>query len=177
LLYQGAVNHARGLEYLIPAMKQIEAVLHIYGDGNFMDDTRQLIQQNNLEDKVLLMGKADPMELRQITQSAYLGFNLVEPVGLNQWFSLANKFFDYIHAGIPQVTMNFPEYKRINEAYPVAVLIDQLSENEIARAVNSLMSNQGIYQQLQSNCARAAAQLNWQNEEKKLIEFYHNLLG
>ena len=177
LLYQGAVNHARGLEYLIPAMKQIEAVLHIYGDGNFMDDAHQLIQQNNLEDKVLLMGKADPMELRQITQSAYLGLNLVEPVGLNQWYSLANKFFDYIHANIPQVTMNFPEYKRINDVFLVAVLIDQLSENEIARAVNSLIHDREKYQQLQANCASAATQLNWQNEEKKLIDFYNNLLG
>ena len=37
ILYQGAVNEARGLEFLIPAMKEIDAHLHIYGEGNFLD--------------------------------------------------------------------------------------------------------------------------------------------
>ena len=37
ILYQGSVNEGRGFEYLIPAMKNINAVLHIYGDGNFLE--------------------------------------------------------------------------------------------------------------------------------------------
>src|SRR4051812_23859185 len=36
LLAQGAVNEARGFEWLIPAMQQIENSLVICGDGNFM---------------------------------------------------------------------------------------------------------------------------------------------
>ncbi len=177
LLYQGAINHARGLEYLIPAMKQIEAVLHLYGDGNFMEEARRLIQQNNLSEKVLLKGKTDPMQLANLTHTAYLGLNLVEPVGLNQWYSLANKFFDYIHAGIPQVTMNFPEYRRINKQFPVAILLDELNEHSIADAVNQLLHQPSKYAQLQSRCGEAAKALNWQQEEIKLIAFYQKILG
>lgn len=175
LLYQGAVNEARGLEFLIPAMKNINARLDIYGDGNFMDQVKTLITANNLQDKVLLKGKVQPGELDTVTQSAYIGMNLVEHIGLNQYYSLANKFFDYINNGLPQVTMNFPEYKRINDAFETAVLIDDLQTETLTRAVNNLLNNDPLYTRLQQNCLKARQVLNWQNEEKKLIEFYKTI--
>ncbi len=176
ILYQGAVNHARGLEYLIPAMKQIEASLYIFGDGNFLKETQQLIIENKLEHKVFLKGKSDPESLKLVTKSAYIGINLVENTGLNQYYSLANKFFDYIHAGVPQVSMNFPEYKKINEQFEVALLIGELSTNAVSIAVNTLLSNVDLYETLQSNCLKAREVYNWQIEEKKLIAFYKNII-
>jgi glycosyltransferase involved in cell wall biosynthesis len=172
ILYQGAVNEARGLEFLLPAMQNVNAQLHIYGDGNFYTQVQQLITQNNLANKVFLKGKVLPSELEEITVQASIGINLVENNGLNQYYSLANKFFDYIHAEVPQITMNFPEYKRINEFAEVAILIDDLKVETITKAINELLTNNQKYTLLQTNCIKAREQFNWQTEEKKLIEFY-----
>ena len=98
LLYQGAVNEARGLENLVLAMKDVNAVLFIYGDGNIFDKIKKEIDANHLQEKIILKGKVLPEELNEITSNAYVGINLVEPQGLNQLYSLANKFFDYIQA-------------------------------------------------------------------------------
>src|SRR4029078_2918224 len=76
ILYQGAVNETRGLEHLVPAMRQVDAQLLIYGDGNFIDQTKKLIIKNNLSDKVLLKGKLLPEELDAITAQAFIGVNL-----------------------------------------------------------------------------------------------------
>ena len=175
ILYQGAVNEARGLEFLIPAMKQVDARLEIYGDGNFMEQTKMIIAKNNLQAKVLLKGKRLPEYLDDITRRAHIGLNLVENNGLNQYYSLANKFFDYIHTGIPQLTMNYPEYKRINDVFEVAILIDDLKEDTIAEALNKLLTDEVLYQRLKQNCLKAREVLNWQEEEKKLISFYNRL--
>lgn len=175
ILYQGAVNEARGLEFLVPAMKNIDARLEIYGDGNFMEQTKKLIVQNNLQDKVFLRGKVLPEELDAIARQAYIGLNLVENNGLNQYYSLANKFFDYIQNGLPQVTMNFPEYKKINDEFEIAVLVDSLEETNISNAINRLLTDKPLYERLQQNCLRAKEILNWQQEEKKLIRFYKEL--
>lgn len=175
VLYQGAVNEARGLEYLVPAMKQVPISLHIYGDGNFVEQTKGLIAANNLGAKVLLKGKRLPAALESFTREAYIGLNLVENNGLNQYYSLANKFFDYIHAGVPQVSMNFPEYRAINEQFEVAVLIDELTEESIAAAINRLVNDEALYQRLQQNCMKARLELNWQQESKKLLAFYEKL--
>lgn len=175
ILYQGAVNEARGLESLIPAMKYIDARLDIYGDGNFMEQTKNLISANNLQDKVFLKGKVLPGELDTVAQSAYIGINLVEHIGLNQYYSLANKFFDYINTGLPQVSMNFPEYQKVNAEFEVAILIDDLQIQTIITAINKLLNDESLYKQLQQNCILARQELNWQNEEKKLIAFYKNI--
>jgi glycosyltransferase involved in cell wall biosynthesis len=175
LLYQGAVNEARGLENLVLAMQNINALLFIYGDGNIFDNVESLIDTHGLKEKVFLKGKVLPEELNEITPNAYTGINLVEPQGLNQLYSLANKFFDYIQAGIPQLTMNFPEYKKINDEYEASVLIDSVNANEIADALNILLDDDVLYERLKSNCLKAREIFVWDEEEKQLLNFYKNL--
>jgi len=172
LLYQGAVNEGRGIEWLIPAMKSVDVPLLICGEGNFSLACRNLIRQHALENKVIMKGLVAPAELRVITSSAYAGINLVEPLGLNQVYSLANKFFDYIHAGIPQLTMKFPEYERINQEFEVALLTDSLQPEIIAAHLNKLLGNEVLYATLRQNCRLAAEKLNWQHEELKLLRLY-----
>lgn len=177
ILYQGAVNEARGFEYLIPAMKQINYKLVVCGDGNFMDQLKQLIRNNNVEDKVELKGMLSPAELWAISQTATVGMGLAENTGLNQYLALPNKFFDYIHAGLPQIVMNFPEYVKINRQFEVAVLMDGLDPDQIAATVNNLMANSVLYQRLRKNCLDARQVLNWQQEEKKLLNFYQSVFN
>lgn len=175
LLYQGAVNKGRGLDQLLEAMEQIEIPLVIAGDGNAMKDIRHWITQNNLSGKVTLTGMLEPEALRSFTDRALIGINPFQRHGLNQYFSLANKFFDYIQAGLPQVTMNYPEYARINGQFEVAVLINDLSPESIASAVNNLYHDPVLYNRLRSQCQLASTQLIWEKEEAKLIGFYETL--
>ncbi len=175
IIYQGAVNEARGLESLIPAMKQVNAKLIIYGDGNFAAQTKALIEEHGLQGKVLMKGMVSPAELETVTSAAYVGINLVENNGLNQYYSLANKFFDYIMHSVPQVTMNFPEYTAINNLYEVAVLVNDIEIDAVAKAINSLLNDDELHRRLKNNCAAAAQTFNWQNEEKKLLNFYKSV--
>jgi glycosyltransferase involved in cell wall biosynthesis len=96
---------------------------------------------------------------------------------LSNFYSLANRFFDYLQAGIPQLGVNYPVYKAINDTYNIAVLLDDISEQNIAKNLNQLLENEELYQTLQANCMLARKELNWQNEEKKLIAFYKNIFG
>jgi len=177
ILYQGAVNEGRSFETLIPAMKYVGCKLIICGDGNFMKQAQELVNENNLQDKVFFKGKIKPDELRAITQQAYAGVTLFDDAGLSNYYSLANRFFDYLHAGIPQLCVNFPVYKEINDKYQIAILTDDINEKKIAALLNNLLTNEVEYKALQQNCLTARQELNWQQEEKKLIQFYKNLFG
>ncbi len=73
LLYQGDVNEARGFEFLIPAMKDIDCRLVICGEGNFMDQLKQLIIDNAVDDKVELKGMLSPEDLWSFSQMATIG--------------------------------------------------------------------------------------------------------
>ncbi|MEO8822992.1 MAG: glycosyltransferase [Ginsengibacter sp.] len=176
ILYRGNVNEGRAFEFLIPAMKSVNAQLIICGDGNFFEQTKSLVEKNQLQNKIEFRGRLLPEELSEITAKAFIGINLVEPLGNNQFLSLANKFFDYIQNGLPQLTMNFPEYKKVNDEYEVALLLNDLSVESIAGSLNLLLENDSLYSQLKENCRKAREVYNWQNEERKLIEFYRQFI-
>jgi glycosyltransferase involved in cell wall biosynthesis len=176
IIYQGAVNEGRSFETLIPAFKYIDYPLFVYGDGNFFDKAVELVNRYGLQDKVIFKGKLLPSELKKITPKALLGVALVENNGLNSYYSLANRFFDYIHACVPQVCVNYPEYSYINQQYKVAMLIDDLSPESIATAVNSLIRDTQLYETMTRNCQAARQVYNWQKEEVKLIDFYKSII-
>lgn len=177
ILYQGSVNEARAFEWLIPAMKDVKTKLVICGDGNFMPQLRKLISENNVENKIEIKGMMHPDILFEISQQAYCGVSLAENTGLNQYFALPNKFFDYIHAGLPQLTMNYPEYQKLNVKYEVAVLTDDLSPSAIAKALNNLLDDAVLHKRLKENCLKAREELCWQKEEHKLLSFYHTVFN
>ena len=177
ILYQGAVNEGRSFETLIPAFKDVHCKLIICGDGNFMQQAKQLVAENNLQDIVIFKGKIKPDELIAITQQAYIGITLFENKGLSNYYSLANRFFDYLHAGIPQLCVNYPVYKEINDQLPIAVLVEDISSANLAVQLNNLLTNAVLYNELQQNCLKLRQTLNWQQEEKILIRFYKNLFG
>jgi glycosyltransferase involved in cell wall biosynthesis len=177
ILYQGAVNEGRCFETLIPAMKEVNASLLICGDGNFMSEVRELVARHGLEEKIIFKGAVRPDELRSITRSAWCGITLFDRRGLSNYYSLANRFFDYIHAGIPQLAMNYPAYREINNCYPIAVLIDEPGVRQIADALNELLNDPELYNRLSEGCKRARLRYNWQEEEKVLIHFYQQVFN
>lgn len=177
LVFQGAVNEARGFEYLIPAMKNIPYKLVVCGDGNFMNQLKKLIEENGVQDKVELKGMMLPEDMRPIAQKAALGLGLAEKEGLNQFHALPNKFTDYMHAGLPQIAMNFPEYQKINNRYKIAVLLDSLSVELVVETINKMTNDKHLRHELEQNALKAREVYNWQNEEKNLIDFYNRILN
>lgn len=175
LLYQGAVNEGRLFEVLIPAMQYISLPLHIYGDGNFLEQTKKLTRQYNLENQVLLKGKIEPQQLKDITAKASLGFTLFENRGLSNYYSLANRFFDYVHAATPQIAVDFPVYRDLNKTAPVAVLTQTTDPVELAQTVNNLLADRLRYKQLQENCLKMRQEWNWEKEEQELLAIYHSI--
>jgi glycosyltransferase involved in cell wall biosynthesis len=177
LLYQGAVNEGRGFETLVPALRRLPYNLVVCGDGNFMLRLKRLIRKYGLQNKTDLMGMLAPEKLPAIARKASIGLSLSEKEGTNQYLALPNKFLDYIHAGLPQVAMAYPEYIRMNAIFPVAVLIEELTVEAVTDAVKSLMDDSRRWNELHRNCLAARQQWCWQEEEKRLLSFYHNIFS
>ncbi len=176
ILYQGALNAGRGLEQAIDAMEMISgAVLWLAGEGDLSDDLRNRVEQKKLQHKVVFKGFLKPAELWEVTLKATIGLNLLEGKSQNYYYSLANKAFDYIQAGVPAIHMDFPEYRKLNQRYEVACLIDRLDPALIAVAINKLLENKALYEKLATNCSIAANELTWEKESQKLLDFYKKL--
>lgn len=175
-LYQGAVNKGRSFETLIPAMAMVDAHLLICGEGNFYSEVKSMIAALGLQEKITCLGYVSPNDLRKITPTCFCGITIFNPQGLNQYQSLANRFFDYMMAGIPQICVNYPEYKSINDHYQFALPIEDCTAESIAEAMNKLLKNRVIYQTLKTHAQDASQVLHWGHEEKTLIQCWEKAL-
>lgn len=177
LLYQGALNAGRGIEALLEAMQHLEGVqLLLAGEGDLSEALRQQAANLGLGDKVRFLGFVKPAELKSLTAQAWLGLNLLENRGLSYYYSLANKFFDYVQAAVPVLTMNFPEYRALNTEHEVAVLLNDLNQEAIASAIQQLMNNPSLYERLQNNCRNARKVWNWEQEQEELLKVWRDAM-
>lgn len=169
ILYQGRLNQGRGLDEAIIAMKDLpEFHLVLAGGGDIEQSLRELVHEQSIPN-VEITGNLDPEELREWTQKAWVGLNLLDPASGNYYFSLANKFFDYMAFGVPSITMDFPEYRHINNKWEVAILLWELSPKLLVDAIRSLDENPSKHKQLADNARIASQELNWEKESKKMI--------
>jgi len=176
-LYQGALNEGRGIEQSIEAMREIDnAVLWLVGEGDLSQELRDLAKKLKVTDRVRFLGYVEPADLKQLTPQATIGLNLLENKGLSYYYSLSNKFLDYIQAEVPSINMNFPEVRKIVEQYEVALTLDKLETPPVVAAIQRLLNDKKLYHYIQSECKKAAQIYIWEVEEKRLIDFYQRIL-
>ena len=177
ILYQGVLNEGRGLEQAIEAMQFIDdAELWLAGEGDLSERLRQLVYELDVQQKVRFLGYLEPEELKKVTLQTTIGLNLLENRGLSYYYSLANKAFDYIQAGLPSIQMNFPEYDAINRKHEVFILIDNLDIQNITSAIIKLLRDRNLYDKIRHNCLIAKEIYIWEKEEEKLLKIYSGLL-
>ncbi|MEA3451752.1 MAG: glycosyltransferase, partial [Bacteroidota bacterium] len=152
VIYQGSVNFARGLEDIISAMQYLEKVeLWIVGNGDIIDELKKLVEKLKLENRVIFHGRVKFEDLCKYTKNADLGISIEKNVGLNYYYSLPNKIFDYIHAEIPILCSDFPEMIKIIKKYNVGTVLKTRIDREIASQIEEIFSNKEQYQKWKKN--------------------------
>ncbi|GLV60201.1 glycosyl transferase [Dictyobacter sp. S3.2.2.5] len=180
-LYQGNLQSDRGLEALVFAAPYLkpDIVIVLMGDGydETLDILRDLIQYDQLEDRVKLLPAVPYAELLDWTSSADLGLLLLPPFhSLSIRYCLPNKFFEYLAAGLPILSSRLPAIAEMIHQYRVGQILDDFSPVRIARAINTLISDRDRWQTLHDNALSAVAQgLTWEEESKKLIDLYQHI--
>lgn len=170
MLYQGSVNIGRGLELMIETVKLLEDyMLVIVGSGDIIDDLEQKVLTEGLENKVKFTGKILPKDLKNLTPNANIGLSLEEDMGLNYRYSLPNKIFDYIHAGVPVIVSDLPEMKKLVEKYKVGQVLLQRTPESLAKLIKEVEQNDYV-----SSLENTSKELNWNQEKGKLIELVNS---
>lgn len=168
ILYQGALNKDRELELLIHAMDKLPNFkCLIAGEGDLSQSLRELAKNSkNIE----FLGLLSPNELAELTPRCYAGYNLLKAnESLSYYYSLSNKYFDYMQAEIPSISSKLPEYLRLNETFNCGVCIEN-TESEFVKLIQYWESNPKAYLKLKENAKFAAEKNHWELEKLILIE-------
>jgi glycosyltransferase involved in cell wall biosynthesis len=178
LMQGGAINVDRGAEELINAMKPQYGLdnveLYFIGGGDVWDKIRQLAKDLHLERTVHFLPKMPYKKMMRYTSLCDLGVSLDKPVSLNYKYSLPNKLFDYLAAGIPVLASPMVEIKKIVEGFDVGMCIEEHEPAHIAEKIKLMLSDEESCKRWKKNALKTSNKLCWENEEKVLIRVYKN---
>lgn len=177
IILQGSgINMHRGAEEAVEAMQNINnAILLIIGGGDVINTLKKNVATHSLDNKIKFIPKLPYEKLRDYTRNSTIGLSLDKDTNINYRYSLPNKLFDYIHCGVPVLGSNLPEVKNIIETYNVGQIINSHNPEEITNKINFMLSDKKQLMHWKENCTKAAAELNWDKEEKKLIDLINSI--
>ena len=170
LVLQGAgINVDRGGEEAVLAMRDLPGhLLLVIGGGDAWPVLERLVREHGLEERVRLLGRMPYERMMDHTRHAALGLTLDKDTSLNYRFSLPNKLFDYLHAGVPVLATDLPEVAAIVRGHDAGVVIPAPTPEAIAGAVRSVLEDPGRLAALRRNATFAARALDGATEEARL---------
>jgi len=175
IILQGAgINVDRGAEEAVEAMKDVDAVLMIVGDGDVVPQLQARVNQLQLDDKILFYGRRPYQEMMCFTHHADIGLTLDKDTNPNYKYSLPNKVFDYMHAGTAVVATNIIEVAHVIRKHDIGIVLDDSEPKTLARTLQQLIELPDQLDAFKQNCEKAATIENWENEKKILAEIYLN---
>lgn len=176
IVLQGAgINIQRGAEELILAMKFIhDAQLFIIGSGDVWSTLEQMVKDNKLEERVRLIKKMPREELMNYTANADIGISIDKDTNLNYSYSLPNKVFDYIQAGVPILASPLKEIEVIIKKFNIGMFIKGHEPEQIAQGIGEMLNSNDL-PVWKENLKRAKQELRWEEEKKVLINLVQNI--
>lgn len=178
-LYQGVICPERGLEELVKAAQMLKnegIAVVIMGQDSWSGTLEEIAGKADLNGILFLEPPVPSEDLLEATVSADIGLILFQNTCLNHFYSLPNKLYEYMMAGLPVIASNFPEMSRIIDENRSGLLIDASSPTEIADAIRTLAENRSEARSMgQRGRTAVLEKYNWLEQEKKLITLYEEL--
>jgi glycosyltransferase involved in cell wall biosynthesis len=185
LLYQGFIAaEARCFRETVCALAMVDhdvdLVILGFGWGAARDQIRAWAADAGVGDRVHFLPARPWSELVATAAAATVGLVPIRGGALNHRLGDTNKLHEYLMGGLPVIASDLPEIRRVVNMGdpPVGELFDPSSPESIARALNTVLGDPDRYAARRRQ-ARALAErhLNWEVEERRLLELYDRLLS
>ncbi len=174
--YVGIISDIRGSEFLIRALQICKVKLYLAGDYESDAFRNKLIQMEGWK-YVEELGKISRSQMAAVLGKASAG--IVTFLNLpNHYEAQPNKLFEYMSAGIPVISSNFPLWMSIVEGNNCGICVEPTSPEAIAQAITRIVSDvENAYHMGLNGLKAVHEHYNWEAERVKLISFYEKILS
>lgn len=173
--YVGGINQMRGIKELVSAFDYLDnTILNLVGEF-ITEELHSEIKNKKSYNKINEFGYLNRKEVAKVISLSKAGIVTFHPYP-NHIDSQPNKMFEYMSAGLPIISSNFPLWKEIVEGNNCGLCVDPLNPKEIAKAIKYIITHTEEAKKMGENSKRAVEQkYNWDIEEDKLFNIYKEI--
>ncbi|MFC7286920.1 asparagine synthase (glutamine-hydrolyzing) [Herminiimonas glaciei] len=177
VLYHGEIYASRGLHLAVQSMRlwrpEFRLVLRGYSDPLYIEELKKIARDNGVQDRLTIEA---PVPFNQIVPSANqadIGYFVHQDNSPQRRFTLPNKFFEYVMAGIALCVSDLPEMAKLVKQHELGLLVSTYDEQAIADVINSFTKEK--IDEMKRNSLLAARELNWEAEQKIMLSLYQEI--
>ncbi len=173
ILQGNGINVDRGGEEAVMMMQHLNnCILLIAGSGDVIPKLKAMVLKLKLHDRVMFFDRMPYEHLLGLTSACDLGLSLDKDSNINYRFSLPNKIFDYLRAGIPVLSSDLPELRKVVEEFKIGWLVNKVEPIELAAKIDAIRADKAQYEKIKYRLPEVSAVLSWENECKPLVNMY-----
>lgn len=178
-IFVGSMSRNRGIRELVEAIDLVPGVLNpklrLLGPFSMRDFPTELAKLPGWTRTEVLGVTQDRQCIRETLSHVSVGMLTIHPIS-QLMVSYPIKLFEYMAAGIPIIASDFPLWRRFIADAQCGLLVDPLKPNEIAAAIEYLLTHPGEAEFMGKNGRRAMeTQFNWAHDERALLRLYSEL--
>lgn len=176
--YIGGISVERGIKEVVQALTKTRNNVSLALAGKFHSaQLEKDIKQDVGWEKTSFIGFVGRKEIQELLSTTQIGLVTLHPT-ISYLDSLPVKLFEYMCAGVPVIASDFPLWREIVLKHNCGLCVDPQKPEEIAKAIDYLIDNPQIAEEMGRNGFKAVqTEFNWANEEAKLLKFYESMIG
>lgn len=180
VVYVGSLSLDRGIEEMVRAVglvqERFKVRLLLAGDFVSKSD-RDYITAMPEFSFVDYRGHTSREETVRLLARAKIGIVICHP-HFHYQCAYPTKLFEYMLAGIPVITSDFPLWRSLVESVGCGLTVDPMNTGEIADAIASILGNSVEAKKMGIQGREAVeSNYNWNTEKKTLLDLYEKILG
>lgn len=172
-IYLGNFSVGRGIKRLLKIFQKVSQDRHIVFMGNGILE-KVIAKEAHETPNIHLHPPVSFEKIIPITSGADIGVCFIENICLSYYYSLPNKFFQYLFSGLPIISYDSPEQKRILTKYQCGWSFEEDNDDSFSHFINTIKREQILRKKV---CVLETIKVfSWETEASKLISIYYNLL-
>lgn len=167
-LYHGILDKGRGIEIICKCFQNSKHGFHILFCGfGYLAETIKEYQKKC--PAIHLIDPVPPNMVLKMAGQADVGICLIENTCLSYKFSLPNKLFEYMHAGLAVISSNFPTMRQVVSQARIGWSIEPST-----KSLNALLQKISTKTLLskKKNSFKAKNKYCWERNEKNIQKMY-----
>ncbi len=184
VLYSGLICRVRGVEEIIKAVKLLKPLnpdIRVLFIGRFQsivyeNEIKAKITSDKLDQNISVLPHVSYTKVADYYAKSRIGLGIFHPTKTYHK-AIQIKTFEYMAFGLPIVCSNFGFIHKFVSESIAGISVNPLNPEEIAFAINKLLTEKELYEKYSRNGVNAAkSEYNWQSEENKLVKIYNHIL-